>query len=228
MNHRIRRALTVRAFTVVEILVAFTVLGVLLAMVYGLLSGANRSEARLGRIERAVAHAEIAVAQISADLRSILPPDPFSDRVSYRVLDEGRGITIMRLEESSGALAASPVTYETRPVGIHGNQQLYRNGVRLNGILLRELKISQVELTEVDTTNGNPVLRVAVTGIAEDLDPPALGPTGQHTVELDVPVPATSPAATRGLPLVARQLIKDAVHVRGTIQPIEVASAGAP
>lgn len=212
-----------RAYSIVEILVAFLILATMLGLIYGLLVNVRRGEAKLSRVERAVAHAEIALAHMSAELRSMLPPDPFADRMGYRILEGGRGLAFMRLEEARGALAAAPVTYELRPTGRHGNQLLYRNGVKLNGILLRDVTFSQQDLTEVDTADGNPVLRVSLTGIAEDADPATLGPTGIHTVELDVPVPATSPSAIRGLPAVARQLITDAIRFRGTISTGELA-----
>lgn len=211
------------AYTLVEILVALLILSTILGIIYGLLVNVRRGEAKLSRVERAVAHAEIALAHMSAELRSMLPPDPFVDRVGYRILEGGRGLTFMRLEETRGALAAAPVTYELRPTGRHGNQFLYRNGVKLPGILLRDIAFSQADLTEVDTADGNPVLRVSLTGIAEDADPKVLGPTGVHTVELDIPVPATSPSAVRGLPAVARQLVADSIRFRGAIAPGDVA-----
>lgn len=200
------------AFTVTEVLVAFALFTILLTLLMGAMRLMGRGEERFSRADQAVAHAEIALAHLMTDLRCMAPPDPGSPSPVYRLDPSGHGLTFVKLEDPGSRWTTRSVTYEVRPAGSHGNLHLYRDGARIPRVMLRELTVAEETPARVDSPDGNPILRIRITGVGADLSPAALGPSGIHSVEIDLPVPMTTPLAIHDLPRVARTLIARSVE----------------
>lgn len=190
--------------TLVESLVALAIFGLLAIVWWGVVSTMRRGEAKLGDRAAALATAEIAVARLSLDVKSMFPPDPFRPERCPEVAADGSSFAFLRCERASGGMTARRVRYATRAAGRAPGSgiptfQLLRDGRPIAGVLL-----SAFSAQLIAGPRGEPRLHVKLTGLAG---------AESHLAELDLALPAPGPAATIGLPGAADALLERAIKL---------------
>lgn len=193
-----------QGMSLVEMLVALAILAVLFGVWWGVLVVMRRGEAKLSDRAAAMAMAELAVARLSLDVKSMFPPDPFRPERCPAVSADGRTLAFLRCERSGAAMTARTVRYDTRPAGRAPGSgtplyQLVRDGRPVGGVLLAEFSARLVA-----GPRGDPRLRVRLTGVSG---------AERHDAEVDLALPAPGPAATIGLPGAADALLERAVRI---------------
>jgi len=169
-----------RGFTLVETLVALGVFALLVGAWWGVIGILRRGEAKLTDRACALASTEIALARLSIDVASMLPPDPFRPEHCPALAADGGALEFLRCERASGGMAARRVRYERR------GDRLLRDGRPLPGV-----QIAAFAVALAAGAHGEPRLRVSLAGVS--------GPE-RHAVEVTLALPPPGPAATVGLP----------------------------
>lgn len=199
--------------TLTEALVGLTLGLMILVILWTLYTSSRRTEASVGRRLQAVAHAEFAIEVLNSDLLAMAPPDPYRPERTFRLREDGRAMTFWVTEEAGKVLKARPVLYEARPTAAgHGNCQLYRNGSRVQSVLLENFRAAVVV-----KANTNPVLLVQVVGVGEDLAAASFKHGELHPLRITVPFPAVSPAALIGMPAAGLGMIDRGIEYAGTL-----------
>lgn len=197
------RSRTRRAFTLVETLVALTAGLALLSglMSIGSLSGRGTRAVAAGA--QAVTSAERAAARISADLATMLPPDPAQPERLPRITAGGTRLEFHRLEPRKDALVARPVVYEL----VRG--RLHRDGRPLPGVTLETFSAGRTLERGEGGCARSPTLVIVIVGIGSEG-----GRNTTHRLRLAVRIPEGSPAAIPDLPAPGRALIDEFLTYR--------------
>jgi hypothetical protein len=204
------------AFSLVETLLAAGLGLMVLVLLWSLLSATRSAEAKVSGKAAAVASAQLALEEVTSDLASMTPPDPYQPETTVRVGEDGRSLAFFRCEMEARRIGAVPVVFAVRPTAkACGNFGLWKNGARVGGVTLRELKFEVVA-----NPDGNPFVHLTAVGIGEDLPETRTSPGDLHLIETDIPLTAVSPAALVGLPQAALAACRRAVVYKGQLPAI--------
>jgi hypothetical protein len=198
-----------RAFTLVETLVALTAGLALLSGLLSIGSLSGRGTRAVVAGAQAVTSAERAAARISADLATMLPPDPAKPERLPRITEGGKRLEFHRLEPLRDALEARPVVYELVRDAQGGAARLHRDGRPLPGVTLETFSAGRTIERGEGGRARNPTLVIVIVGCGREGER-----SETHRLRLAVRIPEGSPAAIRDLPAPGRALIDEFLTYR--------------
>ena len=185
---------------------------VLLGALFFYRSVATRNQKKLSSNMVAIAHAELVVEYLSADLRSMMAPNPRAGLPGCRIAADGRALAFYRLELGKSSMRAVPVVYRAEPSGKgHGNLVIKRDGRPLGTALLQKFEVHQQDIRDA------PRIALTVVGIGQDVPPESLAESDRHQISISISYPEVSPAAILGLPEAASSILSRAIDVRGSL-----------